>query len=296
LIESKTYEEKHMILVTGVNGRVGGAAANYLLNQGVAVRGVARDADKAASLRERGMELVIGDLGDSATVNNAVQGVSSALLVFPNTEQQLEVECGFAAAAALSGVGHLVKVSSMEAGPEAEAIFPATHYKAEEFIRSLGLHSSILRPNFYMQNLLMYAQAIAQTGSFSMPLGKAKTGLIDARDVGEIAGRILMQPANSSQSYPLSGPALMDFHEVAACMSGVLGREIEYVEQSPADFRAFMERIIPNAWHANAVCELFEQIAQDTLAEVTDDSAKLLGHPPTSLEKFISDHAKAFGA
>jgi hypothetical protein len=57
-----------------------------------------------------------------------------------------------------------------------------------------------------------------------------------------------------------------------------------------------MERIIPNAWHVNAVCELFEQIAKDTLAEVTDDSAKLLGHPPRSLEQFIRDHARAFGA
>jgi len=285
-----------MILLCGVSGRVGGAAAHYLLSQGARVRGLCRSPEKMDELRSLGLEVVSGDLTDSNSIQRALEGVKSALLVTSNNEDQLEQECGFATAAALSGVGHLVKISAIQARPDSPAPIPRTHYRAEQFIGSLGIKSTILRPGFFMQNLLTYAQSISAANQFEMPLGNVKTSFIDARDVGEIAGRILLKPGKESKAHVLTGQKMMSFHDVAEQMSSVLGREIQYIEQSSEDFRAFLEKVIPSPWHVNALCAQFEQIAsRNHEQDITDESVHLLGREPNSLKRFIEDYRQAFG-
>jgi len=284
-----------MILITGVTGLIGRAAAEVLLNQGVVFRGMARDEAKAADLRERGMEFVAGDMLAASDTAKATQGISSALLLTPNGQRQLEMECTFSRVAAGSGVRHLVKISTIRARADARASFPLTHYRSEEFIKSLGMRWTMLRPNFFMQNLLSYATAISNTGTFSMPVGRMGIGMIDARDVAGIAALKLLEAEPESASHDLCGPELLDFFDVADRMSAVLGRRITYVEQFPPDFRAFLEKIIPNPWQVNAMCELFADIAGQALGPLADDAERLLGRKPRPLETFVADHAERFG-
>jgi hypothetical protein len=89
---------------------------------------------------------------------------------------------------------------------------------------------------------------------------------------------------------------LLDFFTVAARMSVVLGRDINYVEQSPADFRAFMEKVIPDPWQVSAMCELFADIADHALGPLTGDAELLLGRKPRSLETFAADYAERLTA
>src|SRR5271165_3111442 len=52
---------KHMFLVIGITGKVGGATARHLLAQRKKVRALVRDRAKAASWTDQGVELVDGD-------------------------------------------------------------------------------------------------------------------------------------------------------------------------------------------------------------------------------------------
>ena len=61
----------------------------------------------------------------------------------------------------------------------------------------------------------MYAGFIARTNSFVLPLGTAKTAMIDARGVGEVAAVVLTAGGHAGQAYRLTGPTMMDFHEAA---------------------------------------------------------------------------------
>ncbi len=60
------------VLVTGATGYLGSAAARSLLGRGHEVLGLARSAGSAARLRERGIEPVMGDFGDPATLGPVV--------------------------------------------------------------------------------------------------------------------------------------------------------------------------------------------------------------------------------
>ena len=284
---------RNMILLTGATGRVGSAAAKALARANIPFRALVRDPDKVA-FDPDASEIVQGDLNDPAIVEQALQGVSRALIVMGNHPDQAKLERQFASLAADGGVSHLVKVSSMEAAPDATATLPKNHYDTEQHIASLGVDWTFLRPNYYMQNMLMYAGSIARTNSFALPLGTAKTAMIDSRDVGEVAAVVLTGEGHAGQAYRLTGPAMMDFHEVAARMGTVLERPVSYVAQSPEVFREVLGQFIQSVWQLDAVCELFAEIAAGSLEEQHSTTADLLGRPAVDLETFTRQFAGAF--
>ncbi len=283
-----------MILLTGVTGQVGRVTADILQDRGVEFRGLARDAEKAAQLRNQGMEVVQGDLLNAADMAAATRGITSALLVTPNGRQQLEMERVFAEAAVQAGVGHLVKISTIRATADATAPFPMIHYQSEEFIKSLGMRWTMLRANYFMQNFMMSTQSIVNNSYFELPFAKAKLGFIDARDVAEIAAKCLLDTGLDSGIHDISGPEALDFNAVAMRMSGVFGRKIRYIDQSPADFRALIEKVIPDQWHVNALCALFSEIANQALGPITGDAEQLLGRTPRTLDSFLHDYFHVF--
>jgi nucleoside-diphosphate-sugar epimerase len=62
------------ILVTGATGFIGGAVARRLLSEGLKVRVMARQPEKAAGLAALGAEVVLGDLGDEDLLERAAAG------------------------------------------------------------------------------------------------------------------------------------------------------------------------------------------------------------------------------
>jgi nucleoside-diphosphate-sugar epimerase len=62
-------------LVTGATGFIGHRLVTALLERGDTVRGLVRDVGRAQSLRERGVELIRGDMTDADALQRAVRGV-----------------------------------------------------------------------------------------------------------------------------------------------------------------------------------------------------------------------------
>lgn len=285
-----------MILLTGATGKCGSETAKALAGKGVALRALVRDEGKAASLKSAGVELVVGDVTDPAVVRTAVEGCEKALMILPNGEQQLKLESQFTDIARDAGVSHLVKLSSMEAMATATAPIPKIHWASEEYIRASGLAWTMVKPSFFMQNLLANAVTIKSMQKFFLPMADGKTGMIDTRDVGAVLAEALTGSGHEGQSYNICGPELLTFQQVADRFSSVLGTRIEYVNQPPEAFRAQLAQFLKSEWHLNAVCELFGQIAAGGLNHLTDTFEQVMGRKPCSVEQFIKDHKAAFVA
>ena len=115
-----------MILLTGATGRVGTAAAKALMQMGELFKAMVRSPEKLA-VSGPNMQVVTGDLADAAAVEEAVAGATRALIVLGNHPDQATLERRFSEQAVSAGVRHLVKVSSMEASPEATAVLPKNY-------------------------------------------------------------------------------------------------------------------------------------------------------------------------
>jgi uncharacterized protein YbjT (DUF2867 family) len=283
-----------MILLTGATGKVGSETAKALAAKGVKARALVRNPEKAAALKALDIDIVIGDASDAASVSKALAGVERLLVLLPNSQRQLELETQLVDLAAKAGVRHIVKMSSMEAVPDAHAAIPGMHWASEEHIRRSGLAWTMIKPNFFMQNLLASARSIKESKSFSMPMGNGKTAMSDARDIGAVTAEVLAGKGHEGRSYEITGPELLTFAEAAERFSSVLGTKITYVAADPAAYHEILRKALPNEWHANAVAELFRGVAEGGLRRTTDTFKKLMGREPISLARFIRDHIGAF--
>ncbi len=284
-----------MILLTGATGKTGGAVADELIKRGASLRALVRDADKAVALQEAGVELIVGDAGDRDAVAKALDGVEKATLILPNSQEQQDMEMQFVDLAVAAGVRHLVKLSSFEAVAEATCPIPALHYSVEQHIRASGLGWTMIRPNFFMQNFFANSFTIKSEGKFYMPMGDGVTVMIDCRDIGAAFAEVLVGAGHEGQSYEISGPEVMTFHDVAEQFSAVLGKQVEYVNQDPAVYREKITPFLTSEWHANSIMQLFGEIADGVRPpNITDTFSKLVGREPISFRQFVHDFIGVF--
>lgn len=279
-----------MILVTGATGKTGGAVAKELAAHNIPVRVLVRNADKAAALKELGVEIAVGDMADKAAVSEALKGIDKAVLIMANGEQQLTIENQFTDCAVAAGVKHLVKLSSMESEPGTTKPIPAMHVASEEHIRASGLNWTMVRPTFFTQNFLSAAKSIKENDEINLALGNAVVAPTDIRDVAEVMRVVLTDDAHLNKSYDVTGPEALSLAQAAEKFSSVLGREVRYVPQSVEDFRKVLTHVGLPEWRVNAVCDEFRLLSEKASMHTTDTIQQILGRAPTSVEQFAKDH------
>lgn len=282
-----------MILLTGITGNIGGATARALIAKGVRFRALVRDVAKAESWATQGVELVQGDIEDTAAVKRALAGIDRALLVMPNGEFQERAELAFTQTAKAAGLSWLIKLSSPEAVRGTTSPIPLAHIAAEDAIKASGLKWTFVRPSFYMQNFRGSLKAARATGKLSMPMGKGTVALTDNNDAGLFIAHILTDPnaaQHHGQCYDLTGPdPVMNFHQIAEVIGSVINQTVVYDD---CDAKAFQEAIRPfhrNQWHSDAVARLFAEIASGrTPGHKTDTFLKIMGRPGRSLREYLA--------
>jgi uncharacterized protein YbjT (DUF2867 family) len=277
-----------MILVTGATGNVGSAAVRVLAAGHHPVRALVRDPSRVP---HRNVEIVTGDFDRPDTLDPAMRGIDTVLLVSPAVPAQ---EIAVIDSAVRQGVSHIVKVTS-KASADSPVDRRRGQAQIEAHLETTGLAYTLLRSNAYMQNLLALAPMIRQTGGFVMSAGDGQVGMIDARDVAAVAAAVAAAPKeHAGQTYWLTGPSLISYADVARELSAALGHEIGYRRISPAEHRAAMIAAgVPEAV-ATSNAQAFGLIAEGDAAWLSDDVKSITGTPPRPLRSFITDHVTAF--
>ena len=223
---------KKVILVTGATGQQGGAVARHLLANGCSVRALTRNINKPAAkaLEEAGAELVQGDLADRASLDDALDG-AYGVFSFPNMTFGIEVEVvqgkAVADAALAAGVQHFVQ--SSVGGVERNSGVPhfESKWEIEEYVRTLGLPATFLRPVFFMENF-NWKRAQILNGTFeSMGMNPNKPlQLIAVDDIGAFAALVFENPAQYiGQGLEVAGDELTEA-QIVETMANVIGRPI----------------------------------------------------------------------
>jgi len=276
-----------MILVTGASGKVGSEAARLLGAQHHPTRALVRDASRAP----HGVETVIGDFDRPDTLDTAMRGVETVVLVSPAVPAQ---EIAVIDSAVRQGVRHIVKITS-KASADSPVDRRRGQARIEAHLEATGLSFTLLRANAYMQNLLALAPMIKQTGGFLMSAADGQVGMIDSRDVAATAATVAATPqAHVGRTYWLTGPDLITYSNVAEELSDALGHPVEYRRTSPADHRAAMIKAgVPEAV-AISNAQAFGLIAEGDAAWLTNEVESITGTAPRTLRTFITDHIAAF--
>ena len=277
-----------MILVTGATGNVGSEAARLLAARHQPTRALVRDPSRAP---DGDVEIVTGDFGRPDTLDAAMRGIDTVLLVSPAVPAQ---EIAVIDSAVRQGVTHVIKVTS-KASADSPVDRRRGQAQIEAHLQTTGLAYTLLRSNAYMQNLLALAPVIKQTNGFLMSAGDGQVGMIDARDVAATAAAIATGPKeHAGQTYWLTGPGLITYTDIAEELSAALGHPVEYRQISPAEHRAAMIQAGTPEAVATSNAQAFGLIAEGDAAWLSDDVKSITGTAPRPLHTFIADHVQAF--
>lgn len=281
-----------MILITGITGNNGGATATALLEKGIKFRALVRDLDKAAEWTAKGVELVQGDLEDSASVQAALEGIDRAVLILPNSEEQERLETSFIETAKQAGLPWILKLSSPEAVRGTTSAIPLAHIAAEDAIMESGMNWTFVRPSFFMQNLSSSLASVKATGKLAMPMGNGTAALTDCADAGAFIAHVLTDENSKQhygQCYDIIGPdGIMSFQDIANVIGEVIGQDVAYDDCDAAAFKIAIRPFHRNDWHSDAVAKLFAEIADGTTPGIkTSTFQELMGRPGNSFKEFL---------
>jgi uncharacterized protein YbjT (DUF2867 family) len=252
-----------------------------------------RNPAKADSLRLPNVELVQGDLDNPASLDAALAGVERAFIVTAVDQRCVGWFRNFFEAAKRAGTPHVVKYSGMGAGV-ANSVIHRQHFETDEMLRKSGLGYTILQPNSFYQNMLWSAGTIKDHGAFYLPMGDAKQSLVDVRDIADVTVEVLTGKGHEGQTYEITGPEALSYHDVAAVLTRVLGKSVKYVSVPLAAAKESMLKAGMPAWNADAVTEIYSVFATGQYAYTTDVVQHVTGKPPMTFEQFARDHASAF--
>lgn len=231
----RTPTTDRLIAVIGATGQQGGSVVDALLERGARVRALVRDPEAPAARRlaERGVELSAGDLDDPASLDRLFAGVDGAFaMTTPRGGIEHEAASGIAAAdaAARAGVPHFV-LSSV-GGAERHTGIPHFESKrrVEEHLDALGLHRTIIRPVFFMDNLAARSVSVEDGEAvvrMALP-ADVPLEMVAVRDIGRVAAAILLggTPVEGS-SLEIAGDRLTG-EEIAATIGAYAGLPARY--------------------------------------------------------------------
>jgi uncharacterized protein YbjT (DUF2867 family) len=225
------------ILVTGATGHQGGSVTRALLSDGWKVRALTRNTNSAAAneLKSIGAEVVRGDMTDPRSLDEPLKGCYGVFSVQQPMEYgvQSEINQGIALidAAKRAGVKRFVYNSVASADMNTGIPFFDSKVKVEEHLSKSGLEYTILRPVFFMENLLALRDSIYD--------GKLRLGLkadvelevISLEDIGRFVALAFREPQDwINRTLEIAGDELTG-PQMAELLGKAIGRKVVYEEQ-----------------------------------------------------------------
>jgi uncharacterized protein YbjT (DUF2867 family) len=267
------------VTVVGATGKTGRHVVRYATERGWRVR---------AAGRQAGQEPF--DWDDERTWTVAADGSDAAYVLIPfNHAGAPERTPAVLRAMAAAGVGRLVLLSSLDV---TEAAPDSPLRQAEDTLFGLPAKTASLRPTWFLDNFTSGSFAgMVASGELRLPAGEGRIPFVDARDVAAVGVAALAEDGPTGP-LPITGPAALTHHEVAAALTAGLGTPVTYTPVPAAEFVDLMVARGFSADYGTFLAEALTRVATGELVvPVHDTVPRLTGRPAYSALDFARHHA-----
>jgi uncharacterized protein YbjT (DUF2867 family) len=300
------------ILVTGAAGGQQGSSgrivAMLLLEQALPVRAFVHKLDaRSDELRQKGAEIIEGDLLNPASVQAAMKDVKRAYFTYPVADGLLEATTIFATLARAGGLELVVNNSQFQGTPD-DPLFRALqdapsfrnlqHRLADRIFDWAQIGAvHVQAPPYYENVRALVSRSVIEKNAAFLPWGDggAVIPLAGAEDVARVAATLLAASNTPPEKiYPLVSE-ILTVRQIVETLSTAIGRPIRYApitDEQWAD--AVKERINPHA--LDHLVHLWQYFRNSTERhQTTNIIREVTGRNPQTLEEFFRANAKSFG-
>ncbi len=281
-----------MILITGANGHLGTQTIGFLLEKSpdTEIAGLVRSEQKGAELGEKGVEIRIGDYTDYPSIEKAVQGIDTLLLISSSSLQdRTQQHRNVIKAAAEAGVQQIFYTSIVKADQNLSPLSP-DHAETEEFIKRSGLPYTIYRHTFYTEFLPLFLGNALETGEWTFPSDGKAINLALRSEMAEALANGLTNPrAHRNNIYEITSGRAYTLNEITRMLSKAAGKKISYTDISVSQFEDILKEIGLTEEQRTMSVMTAKTFANGALDFTFEDMEKLLGHKPAGLNSFIKN-------
>jgi NAD(P)H dehydrogenase (quinone) len=284
------------LLVTGASGHLGRRVLELLLadprNAGRRLIALTRTPDKLSEFAAKGIEVRAASFDDATSLANGFRGAERALVISTDAldrpGRRLEQHENAVQAAKASGVEHLVYTSLTHCEPSSLVTLAPDHWSTESMLRESEIPYTVLRNNMYTDYLLMGLPYAVKSGKIVNSYGTGKVSYVTREDCARAAALALAGNFQGRVVLDITGPKAITQAELAAIVSEIVGKPIEYAAVNAAT--AVANNV--GAGLPPAVAELLVSFESSALAgqlAVESSSVQdLTGSAPSSVKQFLS--------
>ena len=291
------------LLVSGAAGHLGQLVVNHLLESrkvspGDLIAGT-RNPQKLAALAAKGVVVRKLDFEDASTLAPAMAGVDRMLLISTDAVdrpgRRLAQHRAAVDGARAAGIKHVV-YTSMPHPEDTLVTFAPDHLGTEQALAASGLGFTILRMNWYQQNLLMGLPGALASGQWHVGTGEGRVGYVDREDCARAAAAALAATVTGKERFDVTGPEALSMPQIAAMVRDITGKPLAVVQQTDEERRRALSAAgLPEPVIALLV-SIDASIRAGKLDVVSNTVEKLTGRAPKQLKAFLTEHKAALSA
>lgn len=276
------------ITIMGATGHLGGLVIGSLLKQGYPaseIVAVGRNERRLAELTDIGVSTRRADYGDSGTLDAALAGSDSLLLISASEIGQRFVQHqGVIDAAQRAGISHLAYTSIANADTSS-TILAREHLQTEQYLQTSNLDYVVLRNGWYHENYTQQIptyleRGIVGSGGHGQVSGAARA------DYAEAAAAVMTTAWSTKKVFELGGFAYT-LEVLAAEIARQTGREVRYTDLPVEIYQGILESALPTPV-AEMLADADRGLAAGDLLVSSNDLADLIGHPPATLAEAVA--------
>lgn len=285
-----------MILVTGATGEYGTHSINSLLEKGVEpsnISALVRSEEKGKALKEKGLNIKIGDYNDYNSLVEAFKGVDKLLFVsgseIGTREAQHKNVVNAAKEAGVDFIAYTSFIRNVDAKDSAIEFLQDTHQKTEQWIKDSGIDYAILQNGLYLDILPMFLGENVLEDGILLPAEDGKSNSVLRAELAEAAAHVLTTSGHKNQTYPLVNNEAVTYQEVANQLSSIKGETVNYTSPKPDTYQTILkENNVPEEYIGMLTSFSVAQ-AKGELQLENNTLEQFLGRKPKTAQQFISE-------
>src|SRR4051812_19372605 len=286
-----------VIAVTGATGALGARVAERVAAGAAAadatLRLVVRDATRAPRLPGAEVTEFPGGYADRQGFAAALSGVHTLYLVSAaEAEDRLRQHVTAVEAAAAAGVRRIVYTSFLNASPDAVFTLVRQHYATEQAIAATGLRWTALRHSMYADFVPFFAVPEGDRAVIAAPAGEGRASFVSRDDCADVGAAVLLDDSDAvdGQALDVTGPEALSMADAAAVLAEILGRPVEYRDQTVEEAWATRRPSGHPDWEIEGWVTSYLAIAAGELATVSDVVPRVTGHPARTVAEHLRAH------